>query len=308
MNITIRPVDNNIAANWDKTLMQFSDWSVYQTEAWLRFLEMTQSVEIIRLGVFSDGQLCGLWPAGKFCKGPFRLLGSPMKGWTTSQMGPACNDLNAVDLLKAWYKFIWANGYHHAQVSHPKFAPEIAKQAGFDVVEGATFICQIPPTEEGILEQFHKSCREATRRALRRGIEVENTDNHSFVDHFYYQLEDVFGKNGLKPTFPKLRVESLWKIMKPTGRLLTIWAKYEGKVVGTGFYLISNKTLHAYSSTSLRSCQKYYPNEPIRLLAMKLGAEKGCVMHDLTGRGDYKAKFGRTLSLAMTCSLTEIHS
>jgi hypothetical protein len=297
MDIIIRPVDNNVAANWDEVLMRYPDWSIYQTQGWLEFIEQTQNVTTLKLGIYANNQLCGLWPAAEFHKGPFRLLGSPMKGWTTPQMGPASKELNAIDLLKAWRRFIQQSGYHHARVSHPIFTADIARQADLTTVEEGTFICPIPTTEEGILAQFHKSCREATRRAFRHGVEVENTSNPSFVDHFYYQLEDVFGKQGLKPTFPKSRVETLWRIMKPTGHLLTIWAKYKGKIIGTGFYLISNKTLYAYSSSSLRSYWKCYPNEPIRLLAMKMAAEKGCIVHDLNGRGSYKAKFGAHLEL-----------
>jgi hypothetical protein len=299
MTLTIRPVDEAVARAWDDLLMKSPNWSVFQTENWLQFLQETQNVQPLKLGIYAGDRLEGLWAAAEFRKGPFRLVGSPMRGWTTPRMGPAVipdgEDGEGADplfLLAAWRKFLVQHKVDHAETSHPSFTDEAAREEGLEIVRGTTFVCPIPPTEEGILAQFHQSCREAARRSLRRGVTVENTDNPAFVDHFYYQLEDVFGKQGLKPTYPKSRVEALWRLLKPTGHLLTLWALHEGCVIGTAFYLLGNRTLHAYSSASLRVAQKHYPNEPIRLVAMKLAAEKGCVAHDLAGGGEYKRKFG----------------
>jgi len=63
-------------------------------------------------------------------------------------------------------------------------------------------------------------------------------------------------------------------------------------VIATGIYLVGNHWLLSINSSSLRSAQKSYPNELLRLVAMKAGAERGCVFHDLSGLGDYKVKFG----------------
>ncbi len=295
MDVTIRPVANEITANWDKILMGFSNWSIYQTDAWLGFLEETENVHPLRLGIFQGGELKGFWAGAEFRRGPIRLLGSPMRGWMTAYMGAASNDLAPLELLKAWRVYLLENGYHHAEVSHPTFTGILAKQAGLEAVEGNTFVSPLPSTEEEIFAQFKKSCREAIRKSVRHGVEVENTDDPSFVDHFYYHIEDVFGKQGIKPTFPKLQVKALWKRFKPTGRLITVWAKREGKVIATEISIIGNRTLHAYGWASLRSAQEHSPNEPVQLLAMKIAAQKGCVRHEICGGGDYKIKFGAHL-------------
>jgi predicted N-acyltransferase len=150
----------------------------------------------------------------------------------------------------------------------------------------------LPSTEEEILAQFTAPCRKAIRKSVKEGVEVESTDDPSFVDHFYYQLEDVFGKQGLKPTFPKSQVQALWRRFKPTGRLVTVWAKHEGKVIATEMSIIGNRVLHVHTWASLRSAQEHRPNEPVHLLVMKIAAQQGCVRHEIYGGGDYKVKFG----------------
>ena len=295
MDITIRPVDSNIVANWDRILMGFSNWSIYQTEAWLGLIEETENVRLLRLGIYRGEELTGLWPGAEARIGPLKLFGSPMRGWMTAYMGPASNDLDPLELLKAWRIYLLKNGYHHAEVHHPSFTGEIGAQAGFKIIKADSYVSPILSTEEEIIRQFKKSCREAIRKSVRHGVEVENTDDPSFVDHFYYQIEDVFGKQGLKPTFPKSQIEALWRRFKPTGQLITIWAKREGKVIATEISIIGNQALHAYAWASLRCAQEHSPNEPVQLLAMKIAAQRRCIRHEICGGGDYKVKYGACL-------------
>jgi hypothetical protein len=295
MDIIIRPVDNNVAANWDKILTGFPNWSIYQTEAWLGFLEETENVRPLRLGIFKGGELKGLWAGAEFRKGPFRLFGSPMRGWITPYMAAAGNDLEPLELLKAWRVYLLENGYHHAEVRHPTFTGDIAKQAGLNVVEGDTYVSPLPSTEEEILALFKKSCREAIRKSVRHGVEVENTDDPSFIDHFYYHMEDIFGKQGLNPPFPKSQAMALWRRFKPSGQLITVWAKRENKIIATEISIIGNRVLHAFAWASLRAAQEHSPNEPVQLLAMKIAAQKGCVRHEICGGGHYKTKYGAHL-------------
>ncbi|MCE5303103.1 MAG: GNAT family N-acetyltransferase [Planctomycetaceae bacterium] len=278
--------------------MGFSNWSIYQTDAWLGLLEETEQVRPLRLGIFRGEELVGLWAGADFRKGPFRLCGSPMRGWMTAYMGPACDTVEPLGLLKAWCAFLRENGYHHAEVHHPSFTAEVASQAGLEAVPGDTYVGPIPPTEEEILRLFKKSCRESIRKSVRHGVEVEDTDSPAFVDHFYYHIQDVFGKQGLQPTFPKTQVQALWKRLKPTGRLITVWAKREGKVIATEMSIIGNNILHAFAWASLRSAQEHAPNEPVQLLALTLAAQKGCTRHEVCGGGQYKLKFGTHLEPA----------
>jgi hypothetical protein len=298
MNLEIRPIENLSELAWDQLLFQSPDWMVYQTSPWLRFVCELCRGRALHLGIYADGRLVGHWAAVAFRKGPFRLVGSPMRGWHTPVMGPfgaALAAISASELLCAWRAFLVAAKIHHAEFANPRFDAVADGCEGFEVEQHSTYMCPIPPTEEGILAQFHESCRAAARRALRRGVVVESTDNPAFLNHFYYQLEAVFGKQGLKPTHPKAHFKMLWRHLKPTGRLLTIWAKLEGKIIGTGIYVIGNGVLRGIASSSLRTTQHHYPNEPIRLVAMRIAAEHGCTFHDLAGLGDYKTKFGAHL-------------
>lgn len=295
MTIEIRPVDAETTENWDKLLMQYPNWSIYQTSSWLKFIEKSQGAKPLNLGIFDREEIKGLWPGLQIRKGPFRLFGSPMSGWTTAYMGPAGTGLSPLDLLEAWKSFLMKNGYHHGQVSNPVFTEEVAKQAGLTVYKGDTYSSEIPSTEAEILAMFKKSCREAIRKSVRHGVEVENTDDPAFIDHYYYQVEDVFGKQGIKPTYPKSRIEALWETFKPSNRLITAWAKHEGKVVATSISIIGNKALNAYGWASLRIAQKHSPNEPLQLLVLKTAAQRGCERHEICGGGNYKKKYGANL-------------
>ena len=90
------------------------DWRIFQTSAWLRFIEATQGARLLRLGVYDAGQLVGCWAAGKLHKGGLRIVGSPMRGWNTPYMAAASHDLPSMELLKAWRRFLEDHHIHHA--------------------------------------------------------------------------------------------------------------------------------------------------------------------------------------------------
>src|SRR5713226_1890683 len=68
-------LDGSEAQRWDALIAKYPGWSLFHQRAWLDYLASSRGVALRR--------------------GPFRILGSPLRGWSSNFMGPVMN--GAVD-------------------------------------------------------------------------------------------------------------------------------------------------------------------------------------------------------------------
>ena len=75
-------LENMSSEAWDKEAESYATWNVYHSAAWLDFIERTQPVKRRIYGLYLDTQRVGLLPGFTLRKGPLRIFGSPLPGWT----------------------------------------------------------------------------------------------------------------------------------------------------------------------------------------------------------------------------------
>ena len=150
------------------------------------------------------------------------------------------------------------------------------------------------PDEEAIYQRFSsKSCRYSIRKATKEGVIVEEANDAAFADEYYAQLQDVFAKQNLVPTYGPNRVRLLLKHLLPTGRLLLLRAKTpDGTCIGTGIFLGYKKYAYFWGNASWREYQHFCPNEVMHWHAIRYFKRQGMEIYDLCGGGDYKRKYG----------------
>ena len=99
---------------------------------------------------------------------------------------------------------------------------------------------------------------------------VEEASAAGFADEYYAQLQDVFAKQGLRPTYGVDRVRELIRCVHPTGRLLLVRALGpEGEPIASGIFPAMNRTAYFWGGASWRSHQILRPNEAIFWFAMR---------------------------------------
>ena len=146
---------------------------------------------------------------------------------------------------------------------------------------------------DAIYNSFSKSCRYHIRKSSKLGVTISQTSNpNEFADNYFSQLNDVFKKQNLRPTYNKKRVVELIKAVYPTGNLLLLEARNkEGICIATGIFTGSNKLAIAWGTASYRNFQHLSPNEALRFEAIKYWRAKGFDLFEMGGGADYKQKF-----------------
>ncbi len=287
------PIDFK-AADW-KHLDSFADRTVFQTREWLQFVSESQKATPV-LAELRDGKhVLGYFTGLTFSKFGLKVLGSSFPGWTTPYIGfNLSSGVSRHDALEALEKFAWDNlKCLHLEISDPHFTFEDADGLGFKAEYYGTYRTDLTKSEDELFNGMESACRRCVRKAEKGGVKIEEAHDLAFADEYYEQLQDVFAKQSLVPTYSVERVRSLVRNMAKTGNVLLIRARdAEGKCIATGIYPGFNKIAEFWGNASFRAYQNLRPNEACHWYAMRYWKQRGATIFDWGGEGTYKEKYG----------------
>jgi hypothetical protein len=273
----------------------FADRTVFQTREWLQFVHETQRAKIVICELTDGGQIVGYFSGLVFSRLGIRILGSSFPGWTTPYMGfnllPGASRKTALAAVEraAWDTLKCL----HVEVSDPFFTVEDGVENGFAAEAFVSYRSDLTEPEEKMFSRMDSACRRCVRKAEKSGVTIEEAHDPGFADEYYEQLQDVFAKQGLVPTYPIERVRALIRNLDPVGRVLLVRARDpEGKCIATGIFPGFNKIAEFWGNASFRSSQNLRPNEAIHWYVMKYWKARGVAVYDWGGEGTYKEKYG----------------
>jgi len=228
-------------------------------------------------------------------KAGFRILGSPFPGWTTDYMGLILS--SSADKRKA-VKALINFAFHELRCVHLEVFDRNLTLKDLDGLNVQCRMCRgfevdLTGEENKIFSKMTSACRRCVRKAEKEGIVVEVAQDLDFADEYFAQLQDVFAKRLLVPTYDLERVRKLITHVHPTGNLLLLRARDQsGRCIATGIFPFMNGVMYFWGGASWRRDQLLRPNEAIQWHAMKIGRQMGLRTYDMGGGGEYKRKYG----------------
>jgi hypothetical protein len=280
--------------DWE-TMDALGDRLVFQTREWLEFVSRTQGAEPVVAAVLEDGERVGYFTGLIVRRFRIPILGSPFPGWTTPWMGFNLEaPVDAPAVAQALERFAFGPlGCAHLELHDRNLPSDRLPGLGFQPSETLTFELDLAGDEDQLLAAMSSACRRALRKAERVGVHVEEAAPEGFAEEFHAQLEDVFAKQGLRPTYGVERVRELIRCLHPTGRLLLVRAvSPEGERIASAIFPALNRTAHFWGGASWRSHQILRPNEAVFWFAMRYWKARGATVMDMGGGGDYKRRYG----------------
>ena len=273
------------------------DRTVFQTRAWLEFIAATQGGKAVVAALHDGERRIALFSGVLFRRLGVPILGSPFPGWSTDYMGFNANsEEDRARALAALPRLAFELlGAMHLECMDRHISFAAAQALGYAAGSHHTFLNDLTQSEETLLARMSaKSCRYSIRKAEKSGVRIEEcAGDDAFARDYFTQLEDVFAKQRLVPTYPLARVTGLIRALAPTGNLLLLRARDpDGRVIATGIYPGFNKLALLWGNASLRDAQRLCPNEALHWYAMRFWKARGIEVFDWGGGGEYKAKYG----------------
>ncbi|MBX3283812.1 MAG: GNAT family N-acetyltransferase [Actinobacteria bacterium] len=275
------------------------DRTVAQTRACLDFLVETQGAEPVLARVLHGTDPVGWFGGAMVRRFGLRILGSPLRGWTTAAMGfvldPGVDRAAATEALGRF-------AFGELRCVHLEVADRACRDGdrpptGFHVGHLPGWELDLQRDDDALLAAMKPNGRRDVRRALRNGIVVEEVDPTApgdFVAEYYAQVAAAFAKRGRTPTYPPERVAALLRHLGPTGHLLVLRARTpDGEPAATGIFPgLPGGTAEFWMGASVRAHQHLLPNEALMWSALRAWRDRGAARMNFGGGGSYKAKYG----------------
>jgi GNAT acetyltransferase-like protein len=282
------------AATWDQWLAATDRARFYHSSGWMRFLDATQPGRTVRARILENGRPIGYFAGRLLSKYGLKILGSPLHGWTTLYMGPilhADRDFSE-EAFRAMHRWVFGElGCAHFEVLTPDLPPGTAAELSYEDQGFQSFLLDLRPSEKDLFGRFNKGCKWSIHKAQREGVSVQEARDDRFVEDYYRQLEDVFAKQRLAPTYPRARVEALLRCA-PRERILCLRAlREDGECIATIIVTYDRRSAYLWGAASWRQEQKRCPNELLQWETIKRLKDLGVPAYDFGGGGEYKAKY-----------------
>jgi CelD/BcsL family acetyltransferase involved in cellulose biosynthesis len=280
--------------DWER-MDAFPDRVIFQTREWLEFVARTQRAEPVVAALVDRGGRVGYFTGLVIRRFGVRILGSPFPGWTTESMGFNVEEgVSRREAAAALLRF--ASGplrCWHVELKDRRLQAADLEGLGFARDPTLTYEVDLSDDEAAIFGRMSSACRRAVRKAEKSGVTVTPVTGAAFADEYYAQLEGVFARQSLVPTYGVERVRALIECLERTGRLLLLRAvSPDGRSIATGIFPAFNRTAYFWGGASVRADQVLRPNEALFWHAMLYWRARGMAVLDLGGAGDYKRRYG----------------
>jgi len=279
------------------------DTTIYKTRQWFEYINKQKCKPfIVRIEKKGRGELIGFFVGEKIKRG-ITLIASPFEGIGTGHQGLSMLEkITSEERLRIYYclsRWIFKKGLSwFIQIEDWQLTmDDINENDIFYYEPHRVKYVDLSPSEDQLFENLHKDCKYSLRKARDNGIIVRDAnDIDAFINTFFSQLEDVFGKQYMHPTRDKENVRKMVESTWPNETMLLEAVTPEGDVAATAIIPIHSEYSATWQTASFRKYQKLRPNEILRWEAMLRCKRRGATMINFCGTQAYKDKFGAILT------------
>jgi hypothetical protein len=282
-------------ADWDTLIRRYDGKTLFHESCWLdHLLDIHPGSRIDYFVVRDGGADVGYFCAQRLRKFMLPIYGSPLPGTGTNYMGPVMRSgVDRVAVVQAILRACRRHGVAHLELSAAWLDDDVATSTGLLVDRGLTHVVPLPATEAEAWAGMKSTARNRVKKAERAGLLVDLTSDPAVVDHFFEQLGEVFGKQGMATPYSIERPRSLFRRLMRAGRLLAAWVKHDEEVIAAGLFPHDDRHIYFWGAASWLKAQHLCPNELLHWRVIQRAVELGIPAYNMCGgESQFKDKFG----------------
>ena len=190
MQATAKTTDGGVSVSqaerreWDRLVSRFADRTVYHSLAWIETLEEAHGLRPLLLRATVDGECAAVWPCLELFKGPIRVVGSPLPGWSTAYMGPLfAEDADVEAVMRGFMaqQALRRASYVECRVVDACREVDLTT-AGFTAgLRFETYLLDVRKTEAELWTGLERSCRNKIRKAEKAGTTVDDIERQALL-------------------------------------------------------------------------------------------------------------------------------
>jgi hypothetical protein len=294
----LEPLSADEAARWDELIAPYEARQLFHQRAWLDYLAASRQLQVRFWAIRERGRTVGFFCGGILRKGPFRILGSPLKGWGTNFMGPVADlDLDRGAFLGAVDDLARRERLAVVEIESPLLDDAAFEASGYEAVDQQTYVVELAPGDPGkVWDRIDLKSRQKIKKAQRLGASVREVTGAAFAAEFYDQFVEVLARKTLSPPYGPDCAPLLLDALGREGKVYALEVSDpEGRSIATGIFPHDDRTVYYWGGASRLAGWKFSPNDLLQWAAMETACLRGLRTYNMCGYGYFKSKFGGAL-------------
>jgi GNAT acetyltransferase-like protein len=273
--------------------------NLFHSLPWLEFITREHAGWLQVLEIRRDGRFHGYWPLVSVRKMGFTLMGSPLRGWLTSHMGPLLEGPLEMEVMDLLMRYCRQKRIAYLELAGSRLEPGMMAAAGFAVKERETWVLDIESNEQDQWDRLEHNCRKNIRKAQRSDLKVLPVDGPDHFPRLYELVVRTFRKKGMAVPYGYRRLALLQETIGAGGQMIYLGAFHQGEFIGGHIWGHDRHTAYALV---VGHDETYDPLRVTNLLLwegirrfVQLGLKKYDMYggsRTLTGVTRFKASFG----------------
>jgi hypothetical protein len=298
MRYEFQPLSAEESARWGELIIPYQGCELFHRPEWLEYLATSRQIEFRSWAIRDGSKTIGYFSAGLICMGPFKIMGSPLRGWGTNFMGPVVNaDVDQEALLRSLDALAAREHLAMTEIESRILQDQNLVASHYEPSPSWTYLVPLTADHNVMWLALDSTRRTGIRKAIKAGLSVEDTDDPSLADQFYDQYTHVMRRKGESPPYPRAHPRLLVKHLKKADLLFALRVRDDtGRVLATGLFPHDDKTIYFWGGASSTEALHLCPNDLLHWSAMCMAADRGLCLYNMSGHGRFKMKFGGTLT------------
>lgn len=296
------------SASWNSVVEEFSEATLFHTSEWISFLESSFGLRKLLLGIYKDSQIVGVFPCLLTRKGPFKILGSPLRGWGTAYMGPLVEKGLLQEVMFEFDRLLRKLGIDYVEFSfgeHEEIPRDLLDERGYVCEQTFTWILDLEGGEQKLWSNLGDNCRNKVRKGIKNQVAIVEPVGTQWVEEFYPMLLDSLHKHGTSSGKSKTVYHKLQDSLGAAG-LKVLLAQHEGKTIAGGIFPFYKDTVYFWSGGSYGEYNWLAPNNLLQWSLIKWASDNGLRRYDMYGKGipsidRFKLSFGSREASYIRC-------
>ena len=287
---------------WDLIVQQFQGYTVFHSLAWLKSIEQCYQIRLSLLSLREDDDYLAAWPVFEQRKGPLRIAGSPLPGWSTVYLGPLfAKHSDAESAIDAFLKTPPLKGaaYTYCKVVEQGHGVDLKRHGFIGDHIYKTYLLDLTEDENQLWKNLKKGCKSSTKKAMKAGVEVHLEGRDEFLKDFWKMSVEVFSRSGIRPNYSMKLLRNLWHALSEKNNVIALSAFLKNKRIATVFLPCTDSTMYYWAGASYGHWRNLGANNLLQWEAIKLARQRGIECYDLVSiygsAGKFKGSFGATI-------------
>ncbi len=239
-------------------------------------------------------------------KGPFRFLGSPLRGTYTEFSGPLFSsyfDIAFVKKIIVSQHQLFAKSFDYVEVRFKENTEisvslsESFKMIGYESNHTSSLLVDLSQNEEDLWASFVGRARTAVRKAEKANLKAEVIEpSQEWIAQYYDILSNTFAKQGLAVPHPFGFFQKMEELAK-LDLVFCVESRLDDKIGAAGIFVKGNDRMMYLSGVATPEGLRNAASSLVQWRAMKQGISDGLTEYDMGGLGiesidKFKRSFG----------------